>query len=404
VEFSISQHAEEAEFLWTQRSAAVHAPNFRLRDLARLDDRIEAHIDGLRVAGDLGWDLCLAALEGPGEIFAASVLALESRSAERIQPILSAVNTLPLTRGVVSALGWLTAGKAEPYIIEWLESAKPMLRWMGVAGAAVRRFSAVNIDQLLSDADAAVRARACRSVGELGLQNLIGHLSNHLKDSDQVCRFWSAWSIALLDGDLEALDILASAVDSTEALDILARRTDSSAGRTWVEAIAADPRRRRSALFAAGALGDPHFVDWVIGQMSDHRTARIAAEAFTNITGADLLDEKLAAEKPPSFESQPTDDAEDENVGMDPDENLPWPDANLMAKWWSQHKVNFQKGTRYLLGQSISVDWCQQVLRKGRQRQRAAAALELAIRQPGQPLFNVAAPGFRQQQMLGIKK
>jgi hypothetical protein len=34
------------------------------------------------------------------------------------------------------------------------------------------------------------------------------------------------------------------------------------------------------------------------------------------------------------------------------------------------------------------------------QRQRAAAALELAILQPGQPLFEVRAPGFRQQQIL----
>ena len=38
--------------------------------------------------------------------------------------------------------------------------------------------------------------------------------------------------------------------------------------------------------------------------------------------------------------------------------------------------------------------------RIGRQRQRAAAALELAIRQPSQPLFEVRAPGFRQQTIL----
>jgi hypothetical protein len=40
-------------------------------------------------------------------------------------------------------------------------------------------------------------------------------------------------------------------------------------------------------------------------------------------------------------------------------------------------------------------------LRDRRQRQRAAAALELAIREPGTPLFNVKAPGFRQIQLLG---
>jgi hypothetical protein len=44
----------------------------------------------------------------------------------------------------------------------------------------------------------------------------------------------------------------------------------------------------------------------------------------------------------------------------------------------------------------MTPDWLRQVLREGKQRQRAAAALELAIREPNKPLFNVAAPGFRQ--------
>jgi hypothetical protein len=42
------------------------------------------------------------------------------------------------------------------------------------------------------------------------------------------------------------------------------------------------------------------------------------------------------------------------------------------------------------------------VLRIGKQRQRAAAALELAIRQPGTPLVEVRARGVRQKQMLGL--
>ena len=85
---------------------------------------------------------------------------------------------------------------------------------------------------------------------------------------------------------------------------------------------------------------------------------------------------------------------------MDPDDNLPWPDPALIAKWWNAHQGEFQKGARYLLGKPITVDWLQQVLRIGRQRQRAAAALELAMRQPGKPLFEVRAPGFRQKQIL----
>jgi hypothetical protein len=46
------------------------------------------------------------------------------------------------------------------------------------------------------------------------------------------------------------------------------------------------------------------------------------------------------------------------------------------------------------------VEQCQSVLRKGFQRQRIAAALELALLQPEQPLFETRAPGFRQQRLL----
>jgi hypothetical protein len=43
------------------------------------------------------------------------------------------------------------------------------------------------------------------------------------------------------------------------------------------------------------------------------------------------------------------------------------------------------------------------MLRYSYQRQRAAAAIELAMIHPGTPLFNVKTPGFRQQVVLGLK-
>ena len=56
---------------------------------------------------------------------------------------------------------------------------------------------------------------------------------------------------------------------------------------------------------------------------------------------------------PGGFEAGPTENPEDENVEMDPDENLPWPDQDLIKKWWSARQGNFAKGSRYLLGQPI---------------------------------------------------
>jgi uncharacterized protein (TIGR02270 family) len=122
------------------------------------------------------------------------------------------------------------------------------------------------------------------------------------------------------------------------------------------------------------------------------------------ITGVDLAYEDLEGEWPEGFEAGPTENPEDENVTMDPDEDLPWPEPELVQKWWANHQSNFQSGARYLVGKPISPEWLQQVLRNGLQRQRAAAALELAMRQPGQPLFEVRAPGFRQKEMLNANK
>src|SRR5918996_2266870 len=90
----VEQHAEEAAFLWLLRDAAVDAPHYDLKDLARLDERVEAHIDGLRVAGEPGWEITLAQLEQhreAGEVFAAGVLALESQDQAKIDQVIAVV-------------------------------------------------------------------------------------------------------------------------------------------------------------------------------------------------------------------------------------------------------------------------------------------------------------------------
>ena len=66
----LTQLAEEAAFLWLLREAAVRAPHYSLADLGKLDNRVEAHIDGLRISGDDGWEVLKKQLEKnaePGE-------------------------------------------------------------------------------------------------------------------------------------------------------------------------------------------------------------------------------------------------------------------------------------------------------------------------------------------------
>jgi uncharacterized protein (TIGR02270 family) len=107
---------------------------------------------------------------------------------------------------------------------------------------------------------------------------------------------------------------------------------------------------------------------------------------------------------PEAFAPGPTDDPGDENVDLDPDEDLPWPDSVALEGWWKRHGSELSPGIRHLLGKPISIEWLQQVLRTGHQRQRAAAALELKILHPRLPLFNFQAPAFRQQLLLEVQR
>jgi uncharacterized protein (TIGR02270 family) len=339
-------------------------------------------------------------------VFAAAVLAFESGGKDCINSVIEAgTASRELSRGLVSALGWLQFSKAEPYIQQLLASPSLILQRAGIAASAIHRQNPGSpLSEAVCSTDPLLKARALRAVGELGLESLRSDVDNHLADKDDLCRFAAAWSAALLSDDLKALKVLGSVANSNlpyheQALQLAFRRMDASAATAWRAKLAVRP-----AIVASGAFGDPADITWLIEQMKTPEFARVAGEAFTMITGVDIAFEDLDGEKPEGFEAGPTEDPADENVEMDPDEHLPWPDPKLIAHWWERHRGGLETGVRHLLGKPITVDWCQQVLRVGRQRQRAAAALELAIRLPGQPLFNVAAPGFRQQQMLGLRR
>ena len=160
------------------------------------------------------------------------------------------------------------------------------------------------------------------------------------------------------------------------------------------------PDTLRHVIHGAGIVGDPAYVPWIIKQMENKDIARVASEAFMMITGVDFDEEKLEGKRPEGFDAGPTENPKDNNVSMDADEELPWPEPRTVFQWWERNKHRYQEGVRYLVGHPTTIEHSRQVLKTGYQRQRRAAALELAIRVPNEPLFNTSAPGKRQQQQL----
>ncbi len=406
----IEQHAEEAAFLWILRSHAVRAPHYRLKDLAKLDNRVEAHLDGLRVAGDLGWDLCEQALAigESGEVFAASLLALESKDPQKLAKIISiAEHSADASKGLVSALGWTDPSKLSGTVKHLLESNSSFHQLIGISACAVHRVNPGKIlETLIHDKNAPLplRARALRAVGELKRRDLIHQLRDYFQDTEASIRFWAAWSSVLLGNRSEALEVLKTFVvlgpRLFPALPVLLRVLPVSDSKTLLQGLAQYPERQRDLVAGAGMIGDPLYVPWLIQQMANPELARLAGESFSLITGADIAYEDLDRDKPEGFEAGPTENPEDDDVALESDENLAWPDPQKVQAWWTAREHNFQSGSRYLLGAPNTETQCRKVLREGFQTQRAAAALELALLKPDEPLFEVRAPGWRQQRLL----
>jgi uncharacterized protein (TIGR02270 family) len=405
----VAQHAEEAAFLWVLRDGASRRADHGLTQLARVDDRVDAHLDGLRVAGDAGWSACEEGLawNEAGEVFAAGYLAFSSGDPERIERVMEIAGAeAGLTRAFASALGWLEADQALPRIRSLLGDGRPLARRLGIAAAAIHRWHpGAELARCMAADDPSVRARAFRAAGELGDKQAVQDLLMGLLDPDESCVFAAAWSGALLGlpASLAVLEGIAGSGSehSDEAMMLAMRRIDLASCLACHARLAADPGRVRSAIRAAGIIGEVSLVPWLIPLMEQLPLARLAGESFTTITGADLALLDLERERPADHDAGPGDDPAEDDVAMDPDEGLPWPDPVSVRHWWDENRSRFQGGTRHLLGVPITDDGLKIALREGRQPQRAAAALEIALRDPGQPLFNVKAPGFRQKRLLG---
>lgn len=400
----VDQHAADAAFLWTQRDHAVTAPQYSLADLAALDERVEANIDGLRTANDAGWETSLQSIElGPGEVFAAGLLAFEGTDSGRRARVLEAGTADPLAaRALISALGWMPPDTGTVVAKDLVQSADPEIRRLGIGGLAVHRIDpGADLISSISSSDSRLRARTLKAIAELGRTDLLGAVVLQLEDPDDDCRFTAAWSSARLGAvDRNVLDALrafsrGAGPHSYRATDMVLRCMRGPEARAWIQELLGSEATVRLGAIGIGVVGDTVFIDQLLALLNNPQIARVAGEAFATITGLDLGYEDLDADAPESG-SASNDDPDDEEIAIDLDEDLQWPAADRIAQWWMRHSDRFQPGIRYLAGQPISEDSLLRILVDRTQRQRHAAALEIALRHPSQILFETRERGGRQ--------
>ena len=392
--------AIDAAFLWLLRSLAVDRPHYTRDDLAELEQRIDDQLDLLMSSLDQGWAACEAALElqQPGETFAATVIALRSHDIGKIQTAIQSSLGPATFKGLVSALGWLPGEIARPWTERLMKGKDMNHKCLGIAACSVRREDPGELlNDILKREDcrqhAPLHARALRLVGELRRQDLMPVLQATLGSNDPALAFWANASAILLGQhalvkNLRAY-VLAPGAYQTRAIQLAFRVLPVETAREWISALAKDPNNLRAVITATGVLGDPHAVNWLIGKMTDAKQARLAGEAFTLITGIDLHRHDLIKTPLPAAT-----DNTDNDLNVDDDEYLPWPDAERIAALWRNQGKHFLVGRRYCLGKAITPEWLKHKLAESTQRQRHAAALELALIDPNSRLINTRAKVF----------
>ncbi|MEM1413032.1 MAG: TIGR02270 family protein, partial [Pseudomonadota bacterium] len=321
------------------------------------------------------------------------------------------------TRGVISAFGWAPRKNLQGVVKQLLATRSAFGRQVGIGACAVHRVNpGPPLVQALSSHHAGEKARAAKAAGELGLADLREPLEQSLGDEDPEVRFWSTWSACLL-GSAAARPGLEGFANTEgprqrQALELLMRLLPADAGKTWLRTHFAGQENLRFALIGAGLHGDPFYLEPLIKQFSREEVARVAGEAFEMITGLNLFQRSfeildpveitapVEAEDLEGLDEEALDaldeDDDNEEEALEEDIGLVRPDPAKVQPWFMEHRADFPSGERFLCGHPISLDHCEQVLRDGRQRQRRAAALEVALAKPGTALFEVRAPGLRQ--------
>ena len=305
----LEEHFEELDFLWEQREGVVFAPDWTLKELAELEERTEAHLDGLCVGQGHSVDIARTALTGE-------------------------------ERGATTAAAFVFLALDRPFldteVLDAFKKGPPEAR----AGIRIAlRHSPIDrlvepLRALVKTGEPAVRAAAAdvlafhRKPAPPGFVDLLGapDLADRKLAYIAAGRFGGPWSVDFLDtafrkgdADLKHAAFETSARVGLPGLASLLRRYATQEPTPIPEALVflgvlGDPQdqsllefalRRpplaRAALDGLGALGRAAAVPNLLKAMTGPTLAPDAGRAFVRLTGATGIEADQPLPPPPDL-------------------------------------------------------------------------------------------------------
>jgi len=405
----MEEHLEEAAFLANQWQRACRSPDYCLREVAQGPEaRLRAHLDGLACAGpEAPARLLMPWLESdrPEEVFVAALALLATGAPlDWLLPFYSG-EPGPCRAALSRALGLASHEDLSSFLQGRELQADPhlqaaALRTLGLRGEALGSEALL---PLLRSESAELKTAALAALREdtpavrTLLESALGSRSPDVRIT--------AGQTALVLGYPAALLALRRPLDSTapeaaRALAVLAAAGQAEDVARMAAALAV-PGLESAALWALGHSGWRHAAELCLEAMKHDRTARLAGEAFSRVTGLRLEGDFA---RPSGVEESGLPPFEEDDLDADlvpsPEATLPLPDAAAVARWWRKEQDRFAPRTRYFRGQPLSPEVVWQALSTEPMRGRGQLALELAVRTRGAVRFDTRTWAARQATVL----
>ncbi|UCC71422.1 MAG: hypothetical protein JSV86_13630 [Gemmatimonadota bacterium] len=302
----LEEHLEELAFLWGQRQRALRDPDYTLRSFSDLEERIQAHLQGVLVVGDQSLPLLEEGLSSDDElvVFASALSLLHSRVPSSAAHVFDAFRNAQgnklvglrqaLSHGPIDHLqaqiGPLPLSSALPVAVAAAEA---------LAFHSALRATAPEIERFVANEEPEVRMNGWRLAGYLGLALDPKTYAAAVRDEGRSVRraaleagAWCGEPGILAVGRKLAESPAVDDLDPLWLLAVLGGPDDLGRMTAIARARELGPARFR----LVGAYGHPALMDDLLEVLTDPdpATAYVAAVAFSKITGYDIESDSRA--------------------------------------------------------------------------------------------------------------
>jgi uncharacterized protein (TIGR02270 family) len=348
----IQEHFEELDFLWEQRERVIFARDWNLRELAALEERADAHLDGLRIGDEHAVNIARPGLvsDESGAATAAAFTLLRMDNAALAGEVARAFEESgrDAQAGIRIALRHSDVGRVTHAVERLAASGDALTRAAATDVLAFHRLPRPRgLEDLLRHSDRAIRRLAYAALGRFGGPMEKDDLETAVNDDDGPLRGIALDAAARLGfRDLSAIcrdaalgttnatpDALAflGVIGDPESIDILTARVQ-------------DVAMAAAALAGLGCMGKVSAIPLIIEAMAEPTRTKAAGAAFVRITGATEISSKRPLPPAPGLDEDER-DLRDQLFPNDPDR---------AASYWKKYRDRFAPEGRWQAGVDVS--------------------------------------------------